>query len=92
MVGAQRQPWVLYKKNARNPERVRRGRNPFRVERYFSFRYPGFSRCSNHGLKLANAFGVINSRSALAFGVIKFSKRTRLRRYQFSKRTRLRRY
>jgi hypothetical protein len=26
---------------------------------HFSLAYPGFSRCSNPGLKLANAFGVI---------------------------------
>jgi len=41
-----------------NPERVCRSSNPFRVGNDFENYVPGFSRCSNPGLKLANTFGV----------------------------------
>jgi hypothetical protein len=47
--------------NRFNPERVRRERNPFRVQSIFLYAYPGFSLRSNPGLKLANAFGVNQS-------------------------------
>ena len=35
--------------------------NPFRVQRFFLMTYPGLSLRSNPGLKLANAFGVIQT-------------------------------
>jgi hypothetical protein len=58
-----------------NPERVRRERNPFRVNRTISYTYPGFSLRSNPGLRLANAFGVIKlAEIAHAFGVIKLAE------------------
>ena len=58
-----------------NPERVRRERNPFRVNRTISYTYPGFSLRSNPGLRLANAFGVIKlAEIANAFGVIKLAE------------------
>jgi len=39
--------------------------NPFRVQGFFLFDYPGFSLRSNPGLELANAFGVIMSKFEL---------------------------
>jgi hypothetical protein len=57
-VRAQREPWVILSPFAINPERVRLVRNPFRVARTLVDIIPGFSLCSNPGLKLANAFGV----------------------------------
>src|ERR1051325_5163067 len=44
--------------NRFNPEGVCHERNPFRVETQILYAHPGFSLCSNPGLKLANAFGV----------------------------------
>jgi len=41
-----------------NPERVRHLTNPFRVLSRLDLLIPGFSLCSNRGLKLTNAFGV----------------------------------
>jgi hypothetical protein len=41
-----------------NPERVRRARNPFRVDSILINQIPGLSLRSNPGLRLANAFGV----------------------------------
>jgi hypothetical protein len=41
-----------------NPERVRRERNPFRVQGAVFYVYPELSLRSNSGLRLANAFGV----------------------------------
>ena len=52
-----REPWANHKRRS-NPERVRQSRNPFRVGRVFQLITQG-SRASNPGLKLANAFGVI---------------------------------
>ena len=41
-----------------NPERVPPAANPFRVEGFLIIGIPWLSLRSNHGLKLANAFGV----------------------------------
>src|ERR1041385_8911038 len=43
-----------------NPERVRRERNPFRVDFLLIISIPELSLRSNSGLKLANAFGVLS--------------------------------
>jgi predicted outer membrane lipoprotein len=43
---------------------------PFRVSPLLLLADPGLSRCSNPGLKLANAFGVSGLELANAFGVI----------------------
>jgi hypothetical protein len=56
----------LLPKSRFNPERIRRGRNPFRVRMNLVDVIPGLSLRSNPGLRLANAFGVVN---ANAFGV-----------------------
>jgi hypothetical protein len=45
-----------------NPERVRQLANPFRVKIFLDV-IPGLSLRSNPGLKLANAFGVIQTAS-----------------------------
>src|SRR6185436_4968181 len=50
-------PGIIVEKTS-NPERVRLAMNPFRVNIFFLFGYPGFSLSSNPGLGLANAFGV----------------------------------
>jgi len=50
-----------------NPERVHRRANPFRVGCFLNDD-PGLSLRSNPGLKLANAFGVLQSEPALKSG------------------------
>jgi hypothetical protein len=44
-----------------NPERVHLGMNPFRVKIFSLISFPGLSLRSNPGLKLANAFGVLQT-------------------------------
>src|ERR1700750_899088 len=46
-----------------NPERVRQPRNPFRVQRHCEF-VPRVVASSNPGLKLANAFGVFQTKGS----------------------------
>jgi hypothetical protein len=43
-LGAQRQPWEQSNPNLTKPDRVRRERNPFRVQRTLLYAYPGLER------------------------------------------------